>query len=129
MVRDKQRAVERGSFPGNELRAQIGKIADIFVFPHQERVQLSLLAPALRVGNSLLPQRTHVNSRLISHLKLSARKTIHLNLRSTEIDNTTRKIKIRALENARVEHPNFKNLSNAGPPARGHFPQLIEPAS
>src|ERR1700730_7400513 len=81
MVRDQQRAVERGSFPGNELRAQIGEIANIFVLPHQERVKLSLFAPAPRVRNPLLPQRAHVNSRLISHLKLSARKTIHPNLR------------------------------------------------
>src|ERR1700681_3948303 len=79
---DEQRAVERGCFSGNQLRTQIGKIADIFILPDEERIELSLFAPVLGVGNSLLPQRADVNSRFISHLKLSPCKSIHLVLRS-----------------------------------------------
>jgi len=92
MIRDQHSPVQRGGFSSNELRAQVGQIADIFVLPNQECVKLGLSAPPLRIGNALLPQRAHVNSRLVCHLKLSARKTIHPNLRPIEGDDTARKI-------------------------------------
>src|SRR5579872_4718811 len=81
MVRDQQGAVERGRLPGNQLGTQVGEIADVFVLPHQKRVELSLFALALRVGNPLPTQSTDVNSRFVSDLKRSPRKTIHPILR------------------------------------------------
>jgi len=46
MVRDEQRAVERGGFSSNELRAQVGQIADISSF--QTRSASSWASPRLR---------------------------------------------------------------------------------
>src|SRR3981081_3426348 len=114
MIRDQQRAIERGSFSGNELGTQIRQVADIFVLPDQQRVKLSFGAPALRICNALLPQRGYINSRLIGHLKLSARKTIHPNLRSIGVADITKKLKFPSLKTASDGHPNFRTVQKPG---------------
>jgi len=90
MIRDQHSPVQRGGFSSNELRAQVGQIADIFVLPTRSASSGPLRASAC-IGNALLPQRAHVNSRLVSHLKLSARKR---SIRASPIegDDTARKI-------------------------------------
>ena len=84
LIGDQQCAVERRGLPGNQLRTQVGEVADVFVLPNQERVEMSLLALPLRALNPFLAQRLQVNSPFIRDLKLSAREAIHAYLPGVE---------------------------------------------
>ena len=77
LIGDQERTVQRGGFAGDELRAQIGEIADVFVFPEKEGIELGLVALALGALDALMPQRVRVDALFVGNLELPARETIH----------------------------------------------------